>query len=315
MNPNRLPPELARILEADLGKSYDPQKALEFLRTLQPHNRDLPAASRLNRLLENPPEEDTPLETIYETPFVRGEIVMAGKKTRKEYPRTAYYPLHFKKTYLEKFSRWETTPKHEEDMSLMVWKHFQEEGEHNKVPLALGADAKTFRSQLMQGKSIGALSPIHNGDNPKELANQIVKAKENYGPVSKLWAGLEAVHASAATLHQGGMLHHDMHRENMLISPDGDGFLIDFETMEEDDRFASLAWEDATKEDLRYLIEEAALVSFCAGPNEKLPTNTELSKLVAEAKTQSPKLLATAKEINQIQKTRESQTQSQNEMH
>lgn len=287
------PSDLARILAADLGKNYDPQRALDFLRTLRPENETLPEAKRLNKLLEDPPEEDTPLQTIYETPFVRGEVVIAGKKTRKEHPLTAYYPMHFKKTYLQKFSRWETAPSHEEAMSKIVWRHFEEEGGHNKVPLPLGAGPTTFRSQLMEGKTLAASGPIHNANRPAELAAQILKARQNYGGVEGFWKGLEAVFETAKTLHAGGMLHHDLHEQNMLVTPDGGGFIIDFETTEEDDRFATLAWEQATKDDLRHLIEIAALVRLCAGPKDKLPENSELAALAKEAMGSTPKLLAT----------------------
>jgi hypothetical protein len=296
----RVPPDLARVLAADLGKNYDPQRALEFLGTLKVDNKKLPEAGRLNALLEDPPDEDTSLQTIYETPFVKGEIVVAGKKTREQYPLTKYYPLHFRKTYLQQFSRWETAPAHEENTSRMVWRHFEEEGKHNKVPLPLGSSPTTFRSQLLEGKTVAALSPVHSSHDPKELAAQILKARKNFGGVTGFWKGLESVFETAATLAEGGMLHHDLHEQNMLISPEGEGFIIDFETTEEDDRFGTLAWEGATKEDTRALTECAALTRLCAGPKDRLPEKTELASRAKMALASWPKLLATQKVLKDL---------------
>lgn len=298
----RLPSELIRVLEADLGKNYDPARALEFLRTLTPENKKLPEAERLNRLLENPPDEDTTLQTIYETAFVRGDIVIAGKKTRKEHPLTSYYPMHFRKTYLQKFSRWETPPSHEEAMTRIVWKHFNEENKHQNVPLALGSGPTTFRSQLMEGKTLAAAAPVHKCAEAKETAAQVLQARKNFGPVTPFWRGLESVFAAAQTLWAGGILHGDLHDHNMLVSPAGDGFLIDFETSEEDDRFGTLAWEDAKREDMAQLVETAALTRLCACPPEKLPAETPLAKAAERALATSPKLLAIQTAVKQLEK-------------
>lgn len=211
---------------------------------------------------------------------------------------TKYHPVHFKKTYLQKMSRWETSPLHEEKVSKMVWQHFQEEGAHQKVPLPLGATSSTFRSELLEAKSLGAVSPIHNNDKPENLASQIQDAKKTYGAIAPLWAGLESLSETMEILHSGGMLHHDAHKENLLLLEENkilSGYLIDFETTEEDERFGTSSWERACREDRSHLIEEAALIALCKNPQEKIPQTSQLAKEVGNLLACSPKLLSVQK--------------------
>jgi len=290
--------ELQAILQHDLGKNYDPQRALQFLRVLEERHAGTPPAKKLEKLLETPPEEDTTLQVIYKTPFVLGEIVLAGKQTRRAHPLCAYHPIHFKKTYLQKLSRWETSPAHEARISKQVWNHFQEEDRASSVPLPLASTPSTFRSELMDAKTLGALSPINNSDDPNDLARQIVEAKAHHGAIRPLWDGLQSLLEETKALHSGGFLHHDLHRENLMLqnTPEGlRGCLIDFETTEEDDRFQTLSWKDACREDMRYLLEEASLILLCAGPNENLDKESELYQETLDFSLSSPKILATKK--------------------
>lgn len=292
------PLQQARLLQADLGSSYDPQKALDFLRMLEKENRGTTPVRNLEKLFQQPPQDDVLLQTIYETPFVRGDIVLAGKKTRAAHPMTQYYPVHFRKTYLEKMAGWESPTSHEEKQTMMVWGHFEEEGCPGRVPRPLGCEPDTFRSELIQAKTVGALSPVHNCNDPQELARQITEARKHPSDLRKLWAGLEAVRDAMAMLHSGGMLHKDAHRENLMIAYDGQGnpsgHLIDFETSEEDPRFATPEWARATYEDCKLLIEEATLVRMCAQPGEipKEYENTQLSREVQFYARSSPKIMA-----------------------
>jgi hypothetical protein len=304
---------LSQILVQDLGKNYDPHRAISFLRLLQQTHgvtdAELPveqqrANKNLGDLLENPPAEDTTLHIIYKTPFVLGEVVLAGKKTQREHPRCQAYPIHFKKTYLQKMSRWETSPKHEATVTQHVWEHFEESkkepGEVNPttpVPLPLGSSPTTFRSQLLEARSLGSLSPVTISHPPEELAEQIEATKKNYGTILPLWRGMESLQSVAKTLHTGGFLHHDMHRENMLLksSPSNpnqfEGCLIDFETTEEDERFGTLSWGEACREDLKHLHEEAAVALLCMDPEEKSKVGGGLKDAAERLLKTSPKLL------------------------
>lgn len=336
---------LLETLLADLGKDYDPEGALKFLKILESEaqskninktnvkttskglstektkqeiqNIQL-AKNNLNQLFKNPPNEDVSLHTIYKTPYVLGEIVLAGKNTRDRHPLCNFYPIHFKKTYLKQLSRWETNPSHEARQSHKIWKHFQEISDKSSsteketateppkscVPLPVGSDPSTYRSQLLEAVSLGAISPINSNANAEELSKQILQAKKSYGSIKKLWKALESLDQRAQTLHNGGFLHNDLHKENLLIrnhEDEPEGCIIDFETSEEDERFNTLEWSNATLNDKRYLIKEACLIFLCGPKNEQLEIlaqkDSALSKNISHALKSDPLLLSIQKLI------------------
>ena len=69
-----------------------------------PTSRPALKASLWNKAaaLTHPPKEDELLRTIYRTPEIRGDIVLAGEKTRSQHPITDLpeYRIHFIKTNL-----------------------------------------------------------------------------------------------------------------------------------------------------------------------------------------------------------------------
>jgi hypothetical protein len=303
--------DLQRVLLADLGQNYDPLDALRFLRILESKTKCLTkSVENLEDILNNPPTKDTRLQTIYRTPYVLGEVVLAGTETRTTHPLCNYHIIHFKKTYLQKLSRWETNPLHEAQQSHKVWLHFQEEaytdtgqqyqkvskesetlkgnlgGESNeqnhvtraRVPLPLGASPTTFRSQIIVGKTLASLSPVKHAGNPSTTLKQILQAKKSYGPITKLWEGLTSLNKTTNILHKGGFLHNDLHRENLFLQEiDGHlkGSLIDFETTEEDELFQSSQWDEETKRDKKDLIKESCLIYLCANSKEREKINAD----------------------------------------
>jgi hypothetical protein len=305
--------ELLQTLLADLGKNYDPNAALNFLRILEGENKEKPpgtaiAKKNLKALLENPPKEDTTLHIIYKTPYVLGEIVLAGKKTSQDHPLCQFYPIHFKKTYLKEISRWETSPAHEAKQSHKIWQHFQESITQNQdeskptIPLPLGGSPNTYRSQLLEAKSLGSMSPVNSNATPQEICKQIAVSRKNLNSIESLWAGIESLNQKVATLHKGGFLHNDLHKENLLIrETEGklEGCLIDFETSEEDPRFDTLDWEQATKNDKRHLLKEACLILLCAPQLEqkKILSTSPLNKEITQMLKTDPLLIHIQREI------------------
>lgn len=277
--------ELLQTLIADLGKDYDPNAALKFLKILESDAKNKKtqiARKNLEKLLSNPPNEDTTLHVIYKTPYVLGEVVLSGKNTMSKHPLCQFYPIHFKKTYLKELSRWETNPAHEARQSHRIWKHFQSEGASpslleqsqpkSRVPLPLGSTPSSYRSQLLEAKSLGALSPVNSNAPCQELLKQILDFRKSQGSLLNLWKGIESLNQSIDLLHQGGFLHNDLHKENLLIHEEESitqGCLIDFETSEEDERFNTLEWDKATKNDKRLFLKEASLIFLCAAPKEQ----------------------------------------------
>jgi hypothetical protein len=307
-------PMLGHILRADLGEDYDADAALNFLKALtedkgsQPQTGKTKAQANLRSLLQNPPEEDTTLHVIYKTPYVIGEIVLAGTKTRRQGPLCDAHPIHFKKTYLQKMSRWETSPQHEAKQTQIIWEHFREshpwKAGHARIPRPLGASPESFRSTLLEARSVGALSPINPHGDARETAEQISQAKlrENKDGIGKLWEGLEDLDLQADILHSGGILHRDLHRENLMLREANgkfEGCLIDFETAEEDERFNTPEWETACQEDKRHLRREAALIFLCGSEPEKkaiLASGSALSQAIARDLKTDPFLLGIEKE-------------------
>lgn len=302
---------LVQTLLADLGKNYDPNAALKFLKVLEAEgNKEAKAiaSKNLKQLLKVPPDQDTTLHVIYKTPYVLGEIVLSGKNTTKTHPLCKFYPIHFKKTYLKAMSRWETSPNHEAKQSHKIWNHFQEcqkepsDGTKSIIPLPLGSSPSTYRSQLLEAKSLGALSPVNSNADPDELSKQIIDAKKNFGSVLKLWDGIESLNKCVDTLHEGGFLHNDLHKENLLLREDNnmlEGCLIDFETSEEDSRFNTLEWAATKTNDKRYLLKEACLIFLCSETKEQtyILQSSPIAQAVIDKLSTDPLLLVIQKQI------------------
>jgi len=307
---------LEYTLQADLKEDYNTEAALNFLKALvkstEEHNKKKEKAQKnLRSLFQNPPAEDTTLHVIYKTPYVMGEIVLAGTKTRQKNPLCDANPIHFKKTYLKNMSRWETSPHHVARQTQMIWEHFQEshpwKGGHARIPRPLGASPESFRSTLLEARSLGALSPINPHGDAKETANQILQARttEKHSHIAKLWEGLENLDLQTDNLHSGGFLHKDLHRENLMLrESDGkyEGCLIDFETSEEDERFGTPEWVKACQEDKRHLHREASLIFLCGTELERqkiAASGSSLSQAVARELQTDPLLILVQKTIKE----------------
>jgi hypothetical protein len=267
----------------ELGNDKNSEQILEFLEILSEKHKTHPSIQNLKALLENPPDQDTKLQTIYKTPFVSGDIVLAGTDTRKKHPLTHFHPIHFKKSYLQKLSRWETSPTHEALQSQHIWEHFQESSHNACTPMPLGASSLTYRSQLLTAKSLGSISPVSHPFSLAQTPQQILHAKKHNENIQTIWAGLEELNNAIDTLHCGGFLHHDLHRENLLLQLHSNKtptpHIIDFETSEEDDRFQTPEWASTCQEDKKLFLQEAALILLC------LPKEPKQSPLLSLVKT------------------------------
>ena len=276
------------VLLQDLGREYNPQKAIEFLQLLKEKYKDFPEKKNIEKILENPPKEDTTLHVIYKTPFILGEIVLAGKTTRETFPIINKFPVHFKKTILPSYGSItvkgsDANPQKEKEISKIVWDHFQEIDKNTLIPRPLGHSRSTYRSELIEAKTLGAITPINNSNDPKDIAEQIQEAKLSHttSELKELWDGLEKLNEEIGKLHSGGLLHNDLHRENMMLvrtEKETIATLIDFETTEEDERFQTPEWEGACKEDKNLFLEECSIIALCI-PKE-LINKTNLYKEV-----------------------------------
>jgi hypothetical protein len=262
-------------LKLEDPQNYDLKKAEKFLKLI---DKVPPLETRLRtpleELLKNPPEEDTSLIVIYDTGLVRGEIVAAGKKTLRQFPLTQKQPIHFRKTLMGAAHADGERTKEELEKSLKLWAQLDEEG-GARIPMPLGAHGSTFRSELIMGKALLTLTPIHWEESlePKQKDSFLKELRAVTQPktpnekndIKTHWKRLESIHQTTEQLHKLGWLHLDCHRQNMLVeNGTNQGFLIDFETSEPSEKFAGPnatpaereAWEKAKNSDLYYLIVE-----------------------------------------------------------
>jgi len=261
------------------------REILEVLKLLAGKTSTEIQVDEITQLLLNPNEEDTKLQTIYKTPFVTGDIVISGAKTRATHPLTNLHSIHFKKTYLQKMSRWETSAKQEAVMSQHVWEHFQEALPNNSVlpaPLPLGATSYVYRSQLLTAKTLGSLSPVSLPLNPCQTLIQIQSARKKSESFHFLWEGLKKLNSAIDAFHSGGFLHLDLHRENLMIQIKDDPIphIIDFETTQEDERFQTAEWKDAKTSDKQLFLQESALILLCL--KEKMVPDCAFKALVMQ---------------------------------
>lgn len=297
------PSELTFFQELHTWKGRESQEQiLEFLQILCEKHQKPRAVKNLKGLLSNPSPQDTKLQTIYKTPFVSGDIVLAGTETRKKHPLTHLHPIHFKKSYLQKLSRWETSATQEALMSQHIWDHFQEIGTSGSpTPLPLGASTYTYRSQLLPAKTLGSISPISLPLTQTQTPQQILLARSQTEHLLPLWPRLEKLNQLIDLFHCGGFLHNDLHRENLMVQlPTGEPHLIDFETSQEDERFRTPDWASATREDKRLFLQECALLFLCLS-EEEVPS-TPFKDLILTEIENNPTLFSLRKRVSSQKK-------------
>jgi hypothetical protein len=262
--------------------------------------------------LTHPPAQDELLRTIYKTNEIRGDIVLAGQKTRKAHPITdlQQYRIHFVKTNLgdpELDTRQEYI-KHSQIYE--SWKSKSSDASPIPIPRPLAYGPTTFRSELVFGITLAAASPckIKKGKPPENLQDWLtVLSPLQSIPLdwqTKYWEGLSSL--SLAIYHLQSLnhvAHKDLHKENLMLVPHIDASskdggnggdkrdsgnspnsgqaknsrylpaLIDFETAKFDPEIRE------KQSDYQHLLHEARLM--LTGPLQNDPTvaNSQLAQL------------------------------------
>jgi hypothetical protein len=178
--------------------------------------------------LKNPPANDELLRTIYRTPEIRGDIVLAGQTTRTTHPITELpeYRIHFVKTNLgdPELDTKEEYIKHSQIYE--SWKAKNPDNSPIPIPRPLAYGPTTFRSELIFGITVAAASPckIKKGQPPQTLEDWIHLLSPLISiPLDwqkKYWDGLSAL--SLAILHMQSLnhvAHKDLHKENLMLVP------------------------------------------------------------------------------------------------
>ena len=176
----------------------------------------------------HPPAQDELLRTIYKTNEIRGDIVLAGQKTRKAHPITdlQQYRIHFVKTNLgdpELDTRQEYI-KHSQIYE--SWKAKSSDASPIPIPRPLAYGPTTFRSELVFGITLAAASPckFKKGSPPKNLQDWLtVLSPLKSIPLDwqkKYWDGMSSL--SLAIYHLQSLnhvAHKDLHKENLMLVP------------------------------------------------------------------------------------------------
>jgi len=181
--------------------------------------------------LTHPPKEDELLRTIYRTPEIRGDIVLAGEKTRGQQPITDLpeYRIHFIKTNLGD-PELDTKAEYIKHRQIYEsWKTKTADAGPIPIPRPLAYGPTTFRSELIFGITLAAASPckIKKGNPPQSFEHWLaILSPLKSIPVDwqkKYWDGLTSL--SLAIYHLqilNHVAHKDLHKENMMLVPQTD---------------------------------------------------------------------------------------------
>lgn len=197
-----------------------------FMDTLSAYNIPDPNGELLD-WLEHPTKEDIIIRTVFQNVFVSGFLVAAGTNTRETYPDANDLPVHFLKKV--KCGERAYFPNREFDITKEV-----SECLPGLCPRPLGfsktRDIAFFRSEYILGQTVrskcspyGFLRTL-----PEQALPKLDAGRED---LSAMWAYAQASLASALSLHDLGVIHGDLHMENIILDPTaGFATLIDLET-------------------------------------------------------------------------------------
>ena len=217
--------------------------------------------------LTHPPDSDELLRTIYRTPEIRGDIVLAGKTTRTLHPITDLqeYRVHFVKTNLGD-PELDTRAEYIRHSQIYEsWKAKAADASPIPIPRPLAYGPTTFRSELVFGITVAAASPckIKKGNPPQNLQDWLtVLSPLKSIPLDwqkQYWDGLARLSLAIYQLQNlNHVAHKDLHKENLMLVPHVDE--IDINTRDKTNPADSADTRPATqRNNSRYL---PALIDF-----------------------------------------------------
>lgn len=227
-------------------------------------------------------DEDLPLFTIYEDITTKGrlltrcECVIPGRNTVRAFPSVAQFGIHVRKTYepdAPPLRRGET-PQVEFERTMKARRRMQPRQASCVLPLAF--EPLLFRSRLIPGATFAALSPFKE---VKETDSACVKMTSDAAVM--LHAQLEDLHCCAERLHDAGLVHGDLHLENVLWTggEGGHSVPIDFAACVFREEVSPSEWQEAVFEDKREILREAAFLQLSMKVALKSPVFAEARKM------------------------------------
>lgn len=210
-------------------------------------------AESLSHLVATPPEKDFPIYSIARKTspdgreLVHSELVIAGKRTRSNYPLAERYPVHFLKSY-------------------HPWSFHGDpriEFENNRAaaqivgtPEPIGFDGNSFRATFVPGKPLSKISPFTNVEPPHRCLG--IAEEAHPATLIGLWRVAEEVFEQLEKLHSERFCHGDLELHNVIVCTGPiQTFLVDFESSERDFSGPEPFWERKRSRDLAELLRLA----------------------------------------------------------
>jgi hypothetical protein len=216
-------------------------------------------APEIVAVIDRPQRSDVVIRTIRRKeanglPLMAGEIVVAGRETRRAFPLAETYPIHFKKTYFP--------GRLHGDPGIELARH-QEASEIIDIPPPIGCDERSFRACLLPGRPLDALSPFHG--EPEDI--RLRQARElSLDAAAGQWRLTETAFETMQRLHERGLVHGDAVLQNFIVCPSPLEILpIDFEAARRRDELDELSWQRSVQSDLDPLLLHAVFLLCTLG--------------------------------------------------
>lgn len=187
----------------------------------------------------------------------RGEFVVPGSKTVDRFPTCGKYGIHFRKTFTPESGplRRGETPAIEFERTQRIRARLPADLAQVIEPLA--AEPLVYRSRAIAGATIAALSPFTNQSYEDALVCRLSPFD-----IASTGRRCEAVFNAITDLHTRGIVHQDLHLENVLWLPQKGGVAvpIDFGAAGVREEMTAQKWREACADDLTEIVREAGLV-------------------------------------------------------
>lgn len=240
-------------------------------------------------------QEDLVLYKVYRDEMISGDvrtfadIVVPGLETRRAFPATAHYGIHFRKIYTPSsppLSRGET-PAVEFARTTRAL---------TKIPVDLGSRLKplahqplVYRSRVVPGQTFAAMSPFSDLSYEDAIASTLIP---------EVVAGLKRrtveSYRAILRLHETGVLHGDLHLDNIMWiadSPADPVQPIDLASAIFREDVTDTEWAEGVFDDLNEFLREAGLLQLNQRQRIEGPCFEEARRLAHEL---FPEMIAVA---------------------
>lgn len=198
----------------------------------------------------------------------RGEIVVPGAQTKRDFPKTAKLPFHFKKTFTPASApvKRGETPEMEFTKTLQIHAVLA-----NHVPEPLGYSDWIYRGAVVFGQTLNALSPF--ADLSYEDALELhLPPQTLHEHAASLIRGCELV----KNLHEKGFIHGDLHLDNIMRGENDTMMLIDLAASSRIEDLSPAEADNAKADDFSELFRDLVLAQFHVGRIEEEPAQRSI---------------------------------------